>query len=163
MRSKSRLTSSAVRRSVPLNTMCSRKWLTPISSRGSSRAPVFTKKPTAAVCESGLVSAITVKPFSRTVCRNSKAIRCHSRASLPAPTPLQAYLAPRTVAMWVVLRHSRQHRPNNSSVCPVEPLNKCDFKRRLSTWTIHAIAHMSTTTTLSWNQLSVEIWIGATI
>ena len=27
----------------PLKTMCSRKWLTPLSSLVSSRAPVFTK------------------------------------------------------------------------------------------------------------------------
>ena len=39
--------------------------LTPMSSGGSSRAPVLTKKPTAAVCAEGLVSAMTVRKRSR--------------------------------------------------------------------------------------------------
>ena len=47
MLSKSRLTSSAVRRGVPLNTMCSRKCVTPETSGPSSREPVRTKNPRA--------------------------------------------------------------------------------------------------------------------
>ena len=48
MSSNAWLIASAERSAVPLNIMCSRKWLTPISGGASSRAPVFTKKPAAA-------------------------------------------------------------------------------------------------------------------
>src|SRR5437763_9034765 len=63
MRSKSRLTSRAVRRGVPLNTMCSRKWVTPDTAGVSSRAPVRTKKPRAADRADGLVSPMTCRPL----------------------------------------------------------------------------------------------------
>jgi hypothetical protein len=67
MRSKSMFTWSAVRRSVPLNIMCSRKWLTPTTSIGSSRVPVFTKNPQAAVWAVSFASAMMVSPLSRVV------------------------------------------------------------------------------------------------
>src|SRR5436190_789151 len=66
MRSKSRLTSRAERRGVPLKTMCSRKWLTPATSGVSSREPVRTKKPMAVDRADGLVSPIIFRPLSST-------------------------------------------------------------------------------------------------
>src|SRR5262245_55458692 len=65
MRSKSRLTSSAVRRGVPLNTMCSRKCDTPETSDVSSRAPVRTKKPSATDRADGLVSPMICRPLGK--------------------------------------------------------------------------------------------------
>src|SRR4051812_31219182 len=64
MRSKSRLTSRAVRCGVPLKTMCSRKWLTPETSGVSSRAPVRTKKPREAERAEGLLSPMRVRPLA---------------------------------------------------------------------------------------------------
>src|SRR5688572_26175869 len=52
--------------------MCSRKWLTPSTPSHSSRAPVFTKKPSADVCASGLHSATISRPLSSVTSRNSK-------------------------------------------------------------------------------------------
>ena len=66
MRSKSRLTSRAVRRGVPLKTMCSRKWVTPDTSGVSSREPVRTKKPSATDRADGLVSPMICRPLGRT-------------------------------------------------------------------------------------------------
>src|SRR5437868_1012212 len=65
MRSKSRLTSKALRRGVPLKTMCSRKCVTPQTSGVSSRAPVRTKKPTAADLADGMVSPMSCRPLGR--------------------------------------------------------------------------------------------------
>src|SRR4051812_20223981 len=63
MRSKSRLTSRALRRGVPLKTMCSRKGVTPETSGVSSREPVRTKKPRATERADGLVSPISCRPL----------------------------------------------------------------------------------------------------
>src|SRR5207253_711261 len=63
MRSKSRFTSSALRRGVPLNIMCSRKCDTPETSGVSSRLPVRTKNPTATDRAAGLVSPISCNPL----------------------------------------------------------------------------------------------------
>src|SRR5438876_2077308 len=56
MRSKSALTSRAVRCGVPLKTMCSRKCVTPETPGVSSRLPVLTKNPSATERAAGLVS-----------------------------------------------------------------------------------------------------------
>ncbi len=69
--SNSRLTSAALRRSLPLNIMCSRKWLTPEIGGVSSREPVRTKNPAAIDAAAGLTSATTFKPLSRTALLNS--------------------------------------------------------------------------------------------
>src|SRR5438876_2322198 len=74
MRSKSQLTSRAVRCGVPLKTMCSRKWVTPQISGVSSREPVRTKKPKATERAEGLVSAMTCRPFGNDVCSNATRI-----------------------------------------------------------------------------------------
>src|SRR5262249_5807225 len=63
MRSKSRLTSSALRRGVPLKTMCSKKCVTPDSSGASSREPGRTKKPSATERAEGLVSPMICRPL----------------------------------------------------------------------------------------------------
>jgi len=63
--SSSRFTSAALRPAVPLNTMCSRKWLTPETSSHSSRAPVFTKNAYAAEYACGFTSATISRPFPR--------------------------------------------------------------------------------------------------
>jgi len=52
----------AVRRSVPLKSKCSRKWLAPASSSGSSREPVPTQKPMAADRKVGIASVMTRAP-----------------------------------------------------------------------------------------------------
>src|SRR4051812_48798236 len=64
MRSKSRLTSKADRRSLPLKAMCSRKCDTPDTSGVSSREPVRTKKPSATDRADGLVSPMMVRPLA---------------------------------------------------------------------------------------------------
>ena len=69
--SKSRLTSNAVRRGVPLKTMCSRKWLTPATWSLSSRLPARTKKPAAMDAAVGVTSATIVSWLSSSVCLNS--------------------------------------------------------------------------------------------
>ena len=70
MSSNPRSTSAAVRCSVPLNIMCSRKWLTPICAGCSSLAPVRTKNPIAVECASGSISAAMRRPLGRTCSRN---------------------------------------------------------------------------------------------
>src|SRR2546426_4281619 len=56
--------SKAVRRSVPLNSMCSRKWLTPTRLGGSSRAPVLSHTPRASERRPGSSSLSTVSPLA---------------------------------------------------------------------------------------------------
>ena len=50
--------------SVPLNSRCSRKWLTPLSSAGSSREPTPTQTPVATDNVPGTCSVATVRPES---------------------------------------------------------------------------------------------------
>ena len=57
---------SAVRRAVPLNTMCSMKWAMPLSCWGSEREPERTQMPMETECACGMGSAITAKPFGST-------------------------------------------------------------------------------------------------
>src|SRR6266446_5971961 len=55
--------SSAVRRSVPLNTMCSMKWAIPLLSGDSPREPVPTQMPTDTERTCGIFSVTTTRPF----------------------------------------------------------------------------------------------------
>src|SRR5208283_4631311 len=64
----SRAIPSAERRSVPLNTICSRKWAIPFSVAFSRREPLFTQMPTETERTCGIVSVMTIKPLGKT-CR----------------------------------------------------------------------------------------------
>src|SRR5580704_15470699 len=68
--SKMRFTSSAECLPSPLKAMCSRKWLTPLTSIDSSRAPVRTKKAAATERTLGFSSAMTEMPLSSLVSWN---------------------------------------------------------------------------------------------
>ena len=57
----------AVRVGVPLNSRCSRKWLTPASAGGSSREPTATQTPIATDRAPGTRSVATVKPLASSV------------------------------------------------------------------------------------------------
>src|SRR5437867_4346477 len=74
--------------------MCSRKWLTPATASVSSRAPVCTKKPSAAECASALHSAMISNPFSSVCLRNSK-----SRLQ-----PVGPKSDDRKIARWILLQ-----------------------------------------------------------
>jgi len=50
---------------VPLKTMCSMKWLIPVSSGFSCRLPRFTQTPTATLRTWGMASVTRVRPLSR--------------------------------------------------------------------------------------------------
>ena len=60
-----------MRVAVPLNSRCSRKWLTPLSSAGSSREPTPTQTPAATDSAPGTRSVATVRPESSWVIRRS--------------------------------------------------------------------------------------------
>src|SRR5689334_19005177 len=64
MRSRSRLTAKASRRSLPLKIMCSRKCVTPETSGVSSRAPVRTQNPSATDRAEGMVSPRSRRPLT---------------------------------------------------------------------------------------------------
>ena len=57
----------ALRRRVPLNAMCSRKWEIPCSSWCSSRLPDATQTPSAAVSRCGMASVTTLMPDFKVV------------------------------------------------------------------------------------------------
>ncbi len=59
--------SRALKRSEPLNSRCSRKWLQPASTGVSSRLPVSTQQPIATERTDGMVSVITRSPLGRVV------------------------------------------------------------------------------------------------
>ncbi len=65
--------SSAMRRAervrVPLNAMCSMRWLSPLSSGRSWRDPAPTQTPSVAVATPGIFSVATVTPLSNVVMR----------------------------------------------------------------------------------------------
>src|SRR5690242_13863574 len=61
--------STALRRSVPLNRRCSRKWLAPARCSGSSRDPVPTQHPTATDRSAGRRSVTSLRPEPSTVFR----------------------------------------------------------------------------------------------
>jgi hypothetical protein len=63
-RSTEREISCDDRVAVPLNSKCSRKWLTPLSSAGSSREPTPTQTPVATDNAPGTCSVATVRPDS---------------------------------------------------------------------------------------------------
>jgi hypothetical protein len=63
MRSASRAMSSAVRRAVPLKTMCSRKWEMPLSLLGSRRDPCSSQMPTLTLRTCCIGSVMTTSPF----------------------------------------------------------------------------------------------------
>src|SRR5829696_5394557 len=67
IRSTAREMSAAVRVVVPLNSRCSRKWLTPESSAGSSREPTEIHAPIATERAPGTRSMAIVSPLSRQV------------------------------------------------------------------------------------------------
>ena len=70
MSSNPRSTSAAIRCSVPLNIMCSRKWLTPICMGCSSLAPVRTKNPIAVECGFRIDLGCDAQTVGRTCSRN---------------------------------------------------------------------------------------------
>ena len=57
---------SAERVLVPLKTMCSMKWLIPVSSSRSWRLPRLSQTPMATLRTWGMDSVIRVRPFGRT-------------------------------------------------------------------------------------------------
>ena len=59
--------SKAVRVGVPLNTMCSTRWATPLTSARSWRVPTPTQTPRDAVSTWGIVSVATRRPLGRVV------------------------------------------------------------------------------------------------
>ncbi len=63
-RSTAREMSVAVRVGVPLNSRCSRKWLTPESFAGSSREPTATQTPIATDRAPGTQSVAMVRPLA---------------------------------------------------------------------------------------------------
>src|SRR4051812_25139139 len=65
------LISRAERESDPLNKRSSRKWLTPDSCSGSSRAPTPTQAPAEIDSAPGIRSVATVRPLGRVVIRRS--------------------------------------------------------------------------------------------
>src|SRR5262245_53427609 len=91
MRSKSALTSRALRRGVPLKTMCSRKCVTPLTSGVSLRAPVRTKKPRATERAERLVSPMISKPLSRTWLEKDTGERLEGKL-VPSSSPLSPVL-----------------------------------------------------------------------
>ena len=54
---------SAERVFVPLKTMCSMKWLTPLTSSASCRLPRLSHTPTAALRSPGMDSVTRVRPL----------------------------------------------------------------------------------------------------
>ena len=55
--------SLAERLFVPLNSRCSMKWQTPLSSAGSYREPTPTHKPTLTLIMCGISAVATVRPL----------------------------------------------------------------------------------------------------
>src|SRR5271167_5144914 len=66
MESADRAMSSAERLVVPLNTICSRKWVMPFSDSRSFREPVRSHTPSDTDRTAGMVSVTIVRPFDRT-------------------------------------------------------------------------------------------------
>src|SRR5690606_13505590 len=81
-RSSASAISRAVRRSVPLNTMCSRRWLTPISSADSYTDPAWTHTPTAAERTPGISSVRTTSPSPRSARAKRSASKTPSERGL---------------------------------------------------------------------------------
>src|SRR6185369_6650464 len=92
----------AVRRCVPLNTMCSRRCDTPMRSRGSWSDAARTHAAKATDRTPGMNSESTVRPFGRTVRRNtvsaatSATSLTYARSRPPRPPPLRRGLPPRS-------------------------------------------------------------------
>ena len=77
-RSISRAISAAERVSVPLKTICSKKWLQPYSPGLSSREPWLYQNPSAAVRVFSTDSAISVAPSRRLICWINPSVAHHA-------------------------------------------------------------------------------------
>src|SRR5690606_20042532 len=75
--------SSAVRRGVPLNSRCSRKWVDPKWPSRSSREPTGTHAPTVTERRPGMCSVMTRRPPGRTERRTVAPPSCPAVSSLP--------------------------------------------------------------------------------
>ena len=94
-------------RRCPLNSRCSRKWLTPDSSAGSSREPTATQTPIATDLAAGTRSVAIVKPvgqlgepFGHGTMRHRSAEHAHASA-VAAPAAIAAAAVAATVAAAV--------------------------------------------------------------
>src|SRR5688572_23613582 len=97
--------SRALRASVPLNSRCSRKWLVPACSLGSSREPVPTQNPIAAERKAGSSSVTTRTPAPGRVrliviCGSigRSRSRVYRRSAVPTPTPAASASPPAAAA-----------------------------------------------------------------
>src|SRR4051794_38424143 len=77
--------SRALRRAVPLNSRCSRKWVAPWYPSASSRLPTPTQQPSVAERTPGVLSVSTRTPPGRTV----------RRTSAPPVSPATVVVVPR--------------------------------------------------------------------
>src|SRR5215210_5133639 len=93
----------ADRVSVPLKSRCSRKWLTPATSAGSSRAPTPIQTPIDAARVDGIGSTATVRPDGSRTMRSD-----NDRGSAVAPTapvtPAAVAAVPVVASTAVVVR-----------------------------------------------------------
>src|SRR3954463_5743717 len=118
MRSKSRFTSKALRRGVPLNTMCSRKCDTPHSAGISSRDPVRTKKPMATERAEGATSPMMVRPLGRVWFWNIYFALYSQRAAYEVSGRRSAYLVRGSFNSGYVQRR-RPQRHHGEVLCRV--------------------------------------------
>jgi hypothetical protein len=88
--------SSAVRRSVPLNTMCSMKCAIPLLSGDSPREPVPSQMPTDTERTCGIFSVTTTRPFgnsARSISRTGWVILLLWHTTGPNATPCSSEIA----------------------------------------------------------------------